>query len=88
MQNWVRISILISLDWIIEGSRSDNLTKVIMEALMIGGGVPRDQIAQKLICFRIGGLNVFQGTNSGVIKQIKENYVSSFYWGPLHGPLH
>jgi len=74
MQNWVRILILISLDWIIEGSRSENLTKVIMEALMIGGGVPKDQIAQKLIYFRIDGLNVFQGTKSGVIKQIKENY--------------
>jgi hypothetical protein len=46
MQNWVRIFILISLDPIIEGSGSDNLTKVIMEALMIGGGVARDQIAQ------------------------------------------
>ncbi len=47
MQNWVKIPILIYLDWVIEGSRSDNLTKVIMEALMIGGGVLKDQIAQK-----------------------------------------
>jgi hypothetical protein len=45
MQNWVRISILISLDLVIERLGSDNLTKVIMEALMIGDGVARVQIA-------------------------------------------
>jgi hypothetical protein len=50
MYNWVRIPILIFLDRVVEGSRSDNLTKVIMKALMIGGGVLKDQIAQKLIC--------------------------------------
>jgi hypothetical protein len=45
-----------------------------MDPLMINGGVPRDQIAQKLICFGANGVNVFQGTKSGVTKQIKENY--------------
>jgi uncharacterized protein YebE (UPF0316 family) len=45
MHNWVKISTLISLGLVIEGLGSDNLTKVIMEALMIGGGVARDQIA-------------------------------------------
>jgi hypothetical protein len=63
-----------SLDRVIEGSRNDNLIKVIMEALMIGGGVPRDQIAQKLICFGANGVDVFQGVKSGVTKQIKKNY--------------
>ncbi len=51
------------------------MTKVIMEALMIGGGVPRNQIAHKLICFGANGVNVFQDTKSGVTKQIKEFYV-------------
>jgi hypothetical protein len=41
-----------------------------MDALMIGGGVPKDQIAQKLICFGANGVNVFQGTKSDVTKQI------------------
>jgi hypothetical protein len=45
MHNWVRIPILISLDQVVEGSRNDKMTKVIMEALIIGGGVPRNQIA-------------------------------------------
>jgi hypothetical protein len=62
------------LDRIVEGLGSDNLTKVIMEIFMIGGGVPKDQIAQKLICFGVDGVNVCQGTKSGVTMQIKDNY--------------
>jgi hypothetical protein len=31
-----------------------------MEALMIGDGVVRDHIAQKLICFGANGVNVFK----------------------------
>jgi len=53
---------------VFEGLGSDNLTEVIMEALTIGGGLPRNQIAQKLICFGAYGVNVFQGTKNGVTK--------------------
>jgi hypothetical protein len=31
-----------------------------MEPLMIGDGVARDQIAQKLICFGANGVNLFK----------------------------
>jgi hypothetical protein len=58
LQNWVRIPILISLDRVLEGSSNDNLTKVIMEALTIGGELPTNQIAQKLIYFGANGVNV------------------------------
>lgn len=33
----------------VEESRNDNLTEVIMEAFIISGGLQSDQIAQKLI---------------------------------------
>jgi hypothetical protein len=36
VENWVRIPISISLDFVLEGSRNDNLIKVMMEALTIG----------------------------------------------------
>jgi hypothetical protein len=52
----------------IERLRNDNLTKVIMETLTIGGGLSKDQIAQKFICFGVDGVNVFQGTKNGVTK--------------------
>jgi hypothetical protein len=59
VQNWVSILILIFLDKVVAGLGSDKLTKVIMEAFMIGGGLPQNQIAQKLICFGVDGVNVF-----------------------------
>ncbi len=42
VDNWVRIPIFISLDKVLEGSDSDNLTEVKMEMLIIGGGFPRN----------------------------------------------
>jgi hypothetical protein len=42
VQNWVRIPILISLDKVVVSLGNNNLTKVIMEALMIDGGFPRN----------------------------------------------
>ncbi len=42
VENWVRILILISLDWVVEGSWYNNLTKVVMETLLIGGCFPQD----------------------------------------------
>jgi hypothetical protein len=38
---------------------SDNLTKVVMEVLMIGGGLPKNQIAYKFIYFGGKNDNVF-----------------------------
>ncbi len=59
VQNWVRIPSIISLDIMLEGSSNDNFTKVIMETLTIGGGLPKNHNAQKLICFGANGVNVF-----------------------------
>jgi hypothetical protein len=59
VHNQIRVLILISLNRVLERSRSDNTTKIIMESLMIGDGLPREQIAQKFICFRIDDVYVF-----------------------------
>ncbi len=59
VQNWARIPIIISLDIVLDGSSSDNLTKVIMETLTIGGGLPKYHITRKLIYFGANGVNVF-----------------------------
>ncbi len=68
VENWARIPILISLDCVLEGSSSNNFTKVIMEALTTRGGMPRDYIASKLMSFGVDNVNVFQGTKSSVTK--------------------
>jgi hypothetical protein len=75
VDNWVKISIFISLDQMLEGSRFNNLTKDIMEVAMIGGGLPQEQIANMFICFGVDGANVFQGTKISVTRQICDNCV-------------
>ncbi len=53
-----------------------------MEVVMIGGGLPQDQIAKKLICFGVDGANVFQGTKTSVIRQIYDNCAP--HWIGVH----
>lgn len=60
MHDWARILIHISLDKVVKGLCNDNLTKVIVEALMIGGDLPKDQIVQKFICFGVNGEMYFR----------------------------
>lgn len=40
VENYIRIPNFIYLDWMVTRSKSDTLTKVIMEVLIIGGGLP------------------------------------------------
>jgi hypothetical protein len=46
---------------------NDNLTKVIMDALMIGGGLPQNQIAQSLYILGQMVLMFFKG--QGLVPQ-------------------
>jgi hypothetical protein len=64
---------LFSLQRVVDGARVDNLTIVIMEALQKRGLNPTF-VFQKLLCFGVNGINTFQGTKIGVIKQINTNY--------------
>jgi hypothetical protein len=47
MQNWIKILILIFLDKVFEGLGTNNLTKVIKKALIIGGGCQEINIITK-----------------------------------------
>jgi hypothetical protein len=65
----------------------DNLTKVIMEALMIGEGLPKKNKNSKFINFGVDGANVCQSTKLGVTKQIWDDYVPhsmGIHYNPLH----
>jgi hypothetical protein len=57
VQNWVRILTLIFLDKVFEGLSSDNPTKVIRKALIIGGGLQRNELYNKTMSFLIVKFN-------------------------------
>jgi hypothetical protein len=68
----------------IERLRNDNLTKVIMEMLTIGGGLSKDQIAQKLICFGQMVLMSFKAQ-----KMVLQNkFMTPILFILLYGPPH
>jgi hypothetical protein len=61
VDGWTKVPILICVDQIVNGSNSNNLIKVIMNSMMKGGGLSREKLSKKLLCFGADGINVFQG---------------------------
>jgi hypothetical protein len=62
---------LLSLEHVVDGSYVTNLTMVIMEAILVNGGILNfNVIFKKLMSFHANGVNVFQGCCMGVTIQI------------------
>jgi hypothetical protein len=74
MQSWERVPYLLHLSCVSESGTSDHLTNVIMHALLSKGGLAREEIASKLVCFGADGVSTFQGPKTGVTTQIREKW--------------
>jgi len=79
---WIRLPILVFVEKVIDGSCFNNLTKVIMVTLLKGGGLMKENLSKKFLCFGIDGVNVFQGGKTRVTKQIKDS------WAPFSMGVH
>jgi hypothetical protein len=51
---------------------------MIMNALLKGGRLTRKDLSKKLLCFGVNDVNVFQGGNIKVTKQIKDSWAPIF----------
>jgi hypothetical protein len=49
----------VCVDKIVDGLGSHNLTEVMMNALLKGGGLTKEKLAYNLFCFGKDGMNVF-----------------------------
>jgi hypothetical protein len=65
---------MIFLQKVVDGTRINNLTIIIMEALQNGGGLSFVVVAKKLLFWGADGVSTFQGIKIGVTKQINTNY--------------
>jgi hypothetical protein len=74
-QNWLLISILLSLEHVAVGFSVDNLTQVLMQVLMNQGGLFKELIGKKLMAFGVDGVYTFQGIKLGVTKYNFEGWV-------------
>ncbi len=55
----------------VDGAISDNLKFILVDAMVLFGGLNQDKIASKLITFGVDGVNVFQVVRIGVTIQLK-----------------
>jgi hypothetical protein len=71
--DWVRVPLLLNIAKV-EGQGADSLFAMIESALLEEGGLSREEIGKKLICFGADGVNVFQGHHNGCITQMHDFY--------------
>jgi hypothetical protein len=75
MKTWKRIPILLNLPRLENAIILDNITSLIVKHLVRYGGFIEMEIANKLVCFRTNGVNVFQGVKVGVTTQLMMKHV-------------
>lgn len=54
---WIRLPIFVFVERVIDGSSFNNLTKVIMVALLRGGGLMKENLSKKFLCLIAYGVN-------------------------------
>jgi hypothetical protein len=74
MQSWERMPYLLHVSCVSKSSTSDHLINVIMHVLLSEGGLAREEIACKLVCFKADGVSTFQGPKTGITTQIREKW--------------
>jgi len=70
-----RLSILLNLQRMIDGSIVNNLTFLIIQSLVEYGRLNEVNVARKLICFGVDEVTIFNGVKSGVTIQLMQKHV-------------
>jgi hypothetical protein len=69
-KEWERVLILLNLQHVVDGRTFNNLTPLIVKKLMEFGSLSETNLANKLVCFGVDGVIVFQGVKNVIIPQI------------------
>jgi hypothetical protein len=72
--DYFRLPYLLALERVEGGTGSNNLTKLITSFLKENGGLLRENIQTKLLCFGADGASVFQGNRNGVTIQLVREF--------------
>ncbi len=79
---WTRVPTLVCVYKIVDMLGSNNFIELIMNAVMKGGGLTKEDLSRKFLCFGVDEVNVFQHGKTSVTKQIKI-LGHLFPWVPL-----
>jgi hypothetical protein len=84
VDGWIEVPILVRVERIVDISSSNNLTEIILVALLKGGGLTKEKLSKKPLCFKVDGVSFSGGGGGGggggirVTKQIKDSWVVFF----------
>jgi hypothetical protein len=70
---------------VVLGSSVDNLTQILMQALMHERGLTKDLVSMNVITFSANGVFAFQSTTLNVTQQISNGWAPHFHGASLHG---
>ncbi len=79
---WTREKKLVCVYKIVDVLGSNNFIELIMNAMWKGGGLTKEDLFKKFLCFGVDEMNVFQHGKTNVTKQIKILW-HLFPWVPL-----
>jgi hypothetical protein len=87
VENWKRILVLLNLEWVVNGTTSDNLIIAIVcfvNQLVDMLGI---DIANKVVCFGANSETIFQGLKENVIVQLVNSH-NPYIIGIFHCMAH
>jgi hypothetical protein len=70
----------VCVDRIVDGSNSNNLVEVIMNASSKGGRLTREDLSKKFVCLKVDKVNVFYGGKIGKLSNKSKNFGCLFPW--------
>jgi hypothetical protein len=65
VDGWIEVPILVRVERIVDISSSNNLTEIILVALLKGGGLTKEKLSKKPLCFKVDGVSFSGGGGGG-----------------------
>jgi len=74
VENWKRQPILLNLERVVDKGTSNNLTADIVRSFTNLGGLLVVDVANKVVCFGVDSVTIFQGLKIGVTIQLMNKH--------------
>ncbi len=81
VESWTMVVILVCVERVVYKLGLNNFIKMIMNAFLNCGGMIREDLSNKLLCFSADGVSIFQRGKIGVMERKKKDGWTSFFMG-------
>jgi hypothetical protein len=70
IDEWKWVPIFLNLQKVLDGETFDNFSKLIVQRLVEFGSMTKKDVTNKLVCFKVDGMIVFQGLETSVTTKL------------------